>query len=136
MADHYQEFSFTIDLQSEDQRQWWLNLDFTDEDLEAGLDFRFNLEHQRVWFYSHGYDYSSVEGCAEYIRKFLSEFQRNDIVWFEWVAYCSKPRIGEQQGGGVIITRHDTEYHSMYGVLKDRIDNFADALLGNDNLPV
>jgi len=77
------------------------------EALEFGLDFQWKMEQDgdkpAVWIYSD--DGGNAYHAALVVRKMFQHFELPRSWWMTWATYCSKPRVDEQSGGAVVVTR-------------------------------
>jgi hypothetical protein len=113
MANNYLAFSFVAarDITPEEKKWWEDNTDF--EKIEAagfpepfqeeyvGFDIEFTDGGEAIIFAEESGD---PEQVAILCQDFLRAFRPREKISFEWAYYCSKARVGEFGGGGVLIS--------------------------------
>jgi len=80
-----------------------------DENDNPKIDFQYQLEESQAKPKNYGlWMYTEEAGepgmVAEFVQSYLKEFHPDDIWTLTWAATCSKPRLGEFSGGGVVVT--------------------------------
>lgn len=137
MANNYLQFSFVIPILSKEEGEWWRDVetvhlctnDCDDNcnlmyDLDgSGTDIALYEDDDEVHIYSE--EYSNVEWVANKVCEFLSKFNRDDIVTFEWAETCSKMRVGEFGGGSVVISRSGFIFRTTYEISRDLADKLS-----------
>ena len=112
MANNYTEFSFMLDNVSDEELSWLTHFERRFYDLYED-DFFGPAYYERsgdgLWFNSDAGE-GDIDFTAYLIHRFLHHFKRPDIVSFTWAATCSKPRVGEFGGGGVIISAKEVNF--------------------------
>lgn len=63
-----------------------------------------------------------IESVVSIVRRFLRKFKRKDAFVLEWAETCSKPRIGEFGGGGVVVTAKETKWFVPSDMIRKYLD--------------
>lgn len=123
MPNYYTNFSFELELPSEDAIDYAVNLAaeadtlrwLSDEERKTkGPDFpkmlidfvdnwSFEVDKEKggIWIHT---DEGGVDAACEFVRHLLVRFSITDSVSFEWANTCSKPCLDAYGGGAAIIT--------------------------------
>jgi hypothetical protein len=121
MAEYYCLFSVDVKLRKGKQPA-------ARELMDEGMRVRREMDAAGEDTWDHGFDfdytwddaghltiYSEEHGCADHAVSFIETLVRNKIaiapVAFYWANTCSKPRWGEFDGGGALITREKTYWY-------------------------
>jgi len=115
MANNYLQFSTAINELTDDEMGWWktkiVEVDNWDCELDNGpLGIQFSLNEQRkeVWFCSE--ESGNMEFLANVVQEFLEAHRPNYYFTVTWACTCSKPRLDEFSGGGVLVTASDVKW--------------------------
>jgi hypothetical protein len=68
----------------------------------------------------------NVEAAALFIQRYLHDLGMKEAVYMGWANTCSKPRINEFSGGGVVITATKMYWVNSYDSLKEAADDCVD----------
>ena len=106
MANNYCQFSFMIRDLSFDETSWVRTLLDEDEEDVAGANVE--LDPDGLWIYAHWN--GSPDKAANFVQTFLAEHRPDARVGFTWASTCSKPRLDEFDGGGVVVSATDKKW--------------------------
>ena len=67
------------------------------------------------------------EAAAGFIQRYLKDLDIKEAVYMSWANTCSKPRINEFDGGGVVITATKMYWRNSYGAIQFAVDDGVDA---------
>jgi hypothetical protein len=87
--------------------------------------FDWSIDNGDLWIHDDG-EYGNVENAANIVQGFLKKFKRQDIFVLEWAETCSKPRIGEFGGGGVVVTAKKIKWFSPSKMISEYTKKLAD----------
>lgn len=135
MAQNYLEFSEVIENLTSKELQWWEDQEIRiakvydndaewghdyepDDDMDMCVDFAIQKDRSQVWF--HGDDGGNVEKIAHIVQQFLVKFRPNDYFTLTWACWCSKPRLGQFDGGAMFVTAHEAKFHNVSEWLDQR----------------
>jgi len=119
MANNYTIFSEMLVLKNQDERNWVQNVLFQLQamfDEEEGeypewmetwkefgyLGFDTEMQNDGLWIYAE--ESGNVDLVAEFVRAFLHRFYKDGFWKMTWACTCSKPRLGEFDGGAIFVT--------------------------------
>jgi len=115
MADNYTQFSVVLPVPTEAQLKRALEyydlyqekMDKAEEEGDAYTDIAVNFsvdDDGECWVNSTNYE--NVEGAIQFIQGYLKhlEYDQSFGVYMGWAGTCSKLRVNEFSGGGVVIT--------------------------------
>lgn len=142
MADYYEEFSETIDNLTAEEEQWiraelGVQIDeMEEEELTAWAkerdmsldeaemwnswsgDIIENLKGKSLWIHSEQGIYDCM---ALFIQSFIKKLRPKDTFALTWAATCSKPRAGNQFGGGAFyVTADEIKWHTVWQWLSEQ----------------
>lgn len=113
MANNYTQFSFALPPfepeQLENVKQWMtarrLEME-SDEWWDTFSDVALELQEgdNYVWIHDGG-ESGDVEAAIYLTQSYLKDRMLEGGVYFGWASFCSKPRLNEFSGGGVVVTR-------------------------------
>ena len=129
MADNYTQFSFELSLNKPEQyeyiKQWVMarHLEMeSDEWFEQynGITLEFNENNGSVWIHDDG-GCGDVEAAIYLVQSYLVHINAPDFygVYFSWANTCSKPRLNEFSGGGIVVTRNNTLVTGSYDCCRE-----------------
>ena len=104
MANNYPQFSEMIPCESEEQQDWLMQelavaIEFDDGETVPVCEFK--ADGDDVWVYSE--DSGDLEALADVVATFQVEFDITEPWTLTWAGTCSKPRLGNFGGGGVVV---------------------------------
>lgn len=123
MPNNYLEFSETIENLKLCEIEWWekkarevsvayeKDPDSAYDDRTACIDFSVDKEKKRVWFHADENGDPYKVGCV--VQQFLKLFRANEYFSLTWACWCSKPRIGEFDGGAIFVTADEIRFHPV-----------------------
>ena len=98
--------------------------DNEDYDPDFGCDFQYAFSDESshdwgryLWLYAE--ESGSPEQVAWLVRKFLKQFRPDQSWSLTWACWCSKPRVGEFDGGAVFVTADDIVWQSTHEFIRD-----------------
>ena len=68
-----------------------------------------------LWVYSE--ESGNVEAAADMIQGYLNATEQDIAVYMSWANTCSKPRVNEFDGGGVVITQTEMFWANSYDAI-------------------
>ena len=104
MANNYTQFSEMIPCESKEQQDWLMQrLDITVETEERLQcpDCEFEEDGKDVWVYSE--DSADIGALADVVAAFQLRFNIDKPWTLSWANTCSKPRLNNFGGGGLVI---------------------------------
>jgi hypothetical protein len=81
-----------------------------------------------LWVYTD--ESGNVEAAAAMIQGYLNATEQDITVYMSWANTCSKPRINEFDGGGVVITQTELFWANSY----DAINKATEAGVDTGNI--
>lgn len=116
MANNYTSFSFVIQDLNKDQVLWLSKkLSLGDEDYG---EHRYSLnEPLDITIYSE--ECADLEKLSELLQEFLKHFNLDRLIGFEYACTCSKPRVGEFGGGGILVSKDNIEIKTTSDILEE-----------------
>ena len=139
MADYFTNFSLVLNLGSETEQAYALDLahkaglarmgdeltdDFPKALLEMIEDWQFETvaddpaKGHGLWLHSM---YGGVDAVCAFIQHLLQKFDPQGKVSFEWSHDCSKPRVDAYGGGAALITAQEIKTMSTAAWLNEQI---------------
>jgi hypothetical protein len=136
VANYYTKFCISVELQSEDEFDWWDSLNVSEPEEAAnilnleenthmrqsiidmgGLSFSITFSSekedvQRVFIFTE--DSGDPDQAATAVQEFLNHFDRFDVITFGVAYTCSRPTPDAYGGAGYVVTK-DT-YNSIDAV--------------------
>ena len=115
MSNNYLEFSEVIENLTPAEMNWWKNDAENmgnEEDNTVCNDFELDIDENLVWFHSD--ECGNLEAVALVVQEFLCKFRTDDCFSLTWACWCSKPRIGEFDGGAMFVTSQEAKFHNAY----------------------
>lgn len=117
MANNYLEFSESIEHLTTKELRWWLDeeqkvQEADDIDCENGdvcLDFFIQEPAKTVWFHSEN---GNPDAVGNIVQRFLKAFRPAEFFSLTWAEYCSRPRIGEFNGGAIFVTANEIKFQT------------------------
>lgn len=112
MANNYQEFSTALDCGTLETREALYELC---EELDAADSMPCEYERRgdtEIWLYAQ--DYVDTDGLVAFLRDCFTRFPQLPPVAVTWSNTCSKPRIDQFGGGGVVVTRDGAYYADAF----------------------
>ena len=73
---------------------------------------------RHVWL--HADDWGNLENVAYLVQQFLKAFRPDQCWSLTYAATCSKPRIGEFEGGAVFVTADAIQHQNAYGFIEEQ----------------
>lgn len=70
--------------------------------LDCWPDFGWEIESDRLWVYSE--ESGSIDNLSIFIMSFLKKFMPTASFSLQWASTCGKMRIGEFNGGAMVVT--------------------------------
>jgi len=143
MADYFTNFSLVINLASEAEQAYALDLvhkasaaqqgdelpaDFPKALTDAIEDWYFETEADEsatkhgLWLHSV---YGGVDAVCAFIQYLLQKFDPMRYVTLEWSNDCSKPRTDAYGGGAAVITAQEIKMMTTGGWLQEQIAQLA-----------
>ena len=136
MANNYTQFSETVDDLTPEEIEWWEKelqpYDELEEDeqkawLEEGRgvddpdhwpSFSWEVQNDYLWIYAD--EYGNVDNVGIAVQRFLERFRPNGYFTLSWATWCSRPRIGEFQGGALFVTHEGVEWMTTWNWLNKK----------------
>lgn len=106
MANNYTQFSAEIPCKDLEQIQWLENELARASDGCPACDF--NRQADGVWIYSE--DNADIEALVKVVCEFQQRYPTHEPWGFTWAYTCSKPRVDNFGGGGVVIYEGEAEW--------------------------
>lgn len=143
MADNYTQSSFIIPVPEErlqELKEWLkafeLERDLFEDDTSSEYWEKYDgymyelYEHSMtakgLWVY--GEDSINIESAVWFTQKVLTDLNIEGGIYISWADTCSKPRIGEFGGGGVVVTKNDEYWVTSYDVVHSAESNGVEIL--------
>jgi hypothetical protein len=128
MAQNYTIFSEYLTYTSEEQRVWLDEYmgaicdegypDGVDKDPwpeakahydeHCGLGFDAEWRNGCLWIYTE--ESGDVDAVGAFVHEFLKKFHKDSYWTMTWACTCSKPRVGEFSGGGIVVHAEGVEF--------------------------
>lgn len=115
MANNYRQFSEMLLSLTKREKKWLetaldgkstiFNSRLKQEGIEDFPNFDWDFLPEGFWLYSE--EGGDIDHVALLVQEFLKRFRPNHWFGLTWADTCSKPRIGEFDGGYLFVT-HDT----------------------------
>lgn len=130
MANNYTMFSETLPIANEEEKEW---LNKLIEQIESGdetgpdaalvktlgdnlcpnyLGFEYSFQEDCLWIYSE--ESGNVDAVAAFVQHFLNKFHPDKYWALTWACTCSKPRVGEFDGGAIFVTANTIKFNNSY----------------------
>ena len=106
MANNYSQFSEMIPCESKEQQDWLMQelaVGIKDDDGEGYPVCEFETDGKDVWVYSP--EFADLDALAEVVVAFQLQFGITKPWTLTWADSCSKPRLGNFGGGGMVVYR-------------------------------
>lgn len=138
MANNFTQFSFAIPLDAPEQVAWATSVTealatvdvYADSppalpealiDVLSGVDewvgYSAEVDEDGLWIYAE--ESGTPEHVVPLVQAYLSRFDPEGYIGFEWADWCSKPRLDEFGGGSVFITATEARWmHSSYWLVE------------------
>jgi hypothetical protein len=107
--------------------------DMEDPDLEfdedVGFDYSFSDEVHKEWgryLWIHSEQNGSMDRVAYLVQKFLRKFRPDQSWSLTYAITCSKPRVGELDGGAVFVTGSDIKHFDTWQFANEEAAAFKD----------
>jgi len=142
MAQNYMQFSEVIDNLTVEEHDWFkkalaLNDDgcYDDgveppawwDDSTESFGFEYDLGQSEIQFYSE--EYGNIDTLQALISDFISLFRKDYVFTLSWSESCSKMRVGEFGGGGMIVTLDETRFQNVWGWLQSEKKRITESRL-------
>lgn len=121
MANYYNQFSFIIDVDTQEEVDFFTKSIADAEDEEINEDAQhvceFIIEIQddgkfRLWFCEE--ENGDIDTLGGIIAAYQQQFKCDEIVSFEWSSTCSRPRLDAFGGGAMVIHKGQVYWHNTY----------------------
>jgi hypothetical protein len=93
-----------------------------------GFEYEFDSDSDKDgWgrhFWLHADDWGNPENVAYLVQKFLKMFRPDQCWSLTYAASCSKPRIGEFEGGAVFVTADAIRHQNAFGFIEEQRAKF------------
>lgn len=106
MADNYTQFSEMIPCKTKEQQDWLLKEladGVKDDDGGEHPVCEFSADKEDIWV--HAEDSGDLDALADVVSFFQLRFEIDEPWTLTWAETCSKPRVGNFGGGGVVVYR-------------------------------
>lgn len=87
---------------TQDDTEDWANME--------GVDFYLRMEGNESALRIESNEYASVDAAVAFIKGFLAEFRRQEVVLFEWAETCNRMLPAHFGGGACRITVTNVEW--------------------------
>ena len=116
MANNYTEFSEMIPCETKEQQAWLLQklavaIEF--DDGEKVPTCAFETDGKDVWVYTE--DSVDLDALADVVAAFQVRFNIDKPWTLTWADTCSKPRISNFGGGGIVVYKGKTHWMNTWG---------------------
>ena len=137
MADNYVQFSQVLSPVNRRQAAWARRLlgpggsqhlsaagiRIDPDEAEDWPQFQWQLEGRELWIYSQ--EGGSPQHVGQFVRAFLRRFRPGDCWQMTWSETCSRPRVGEFGGGGVLVTARSARFFHAHQWVERQTAAFA-----------
>ena len=137
MAQNYMQFSEIIDNLTVEEYDWFKKaLAYDDDGVEPpawwddgseSFGFDYNLVPSQIHFYSE--ECGNIDTVQALVSEFISLFRKDYIFTLSWSESCSKPRVGEFGGGGMIVSLDETRFMNVWGWLQSERKRITESRL-------
>jgi len=106
MANTYTQFSEMIPCETKEQQEWLMQeiaVAVYDDDGARHPACDLRADRENVWVYSE--DSADIGALADIVADFQLRFEVDEPWTLTWAETCSKPRVGQFGGGGVVVYR-------------------------------
>jgi hypothetical protein len=96
-----------------------------------GFEYAFHDDHdtdgwgRHLWLYAE--DWGNPENAAYLVQKFLKKSRPDQCWWLTYAATCSKPRVGQFEGGAVFVSADVIQHQTAYGFVEEQRTAFEQA---------
>lgn len=120
--DAWEDESCAVENDPEREDSWWENY--------AGFEYEFR-QTEGVWVHDTS-ESGNVEAAANFIQRYLRDLGIKEAIYMSWANTCSKPRINEFDGGGVVVTAAQMYWVNSYAAVQKAIDDgvAAESIIG------
>jgi hypothetical protein len=147
MADYYTQYSVSIPLKDDAQKQWardvivyldgivdeTIDVDDTEHPLfhiapassDDAYGQAFDIDEDGLWVHDDG-GQGNIDMLIPVIQDYLTKFDPKGALGFEWANTCSRPRLDAFGGGAVFVTADSFEAINSGGWLGDRLRAVVD----------
>lgn len=109
MANNYVQFSQTLTIDTPEQEKWLKEmLETPDEkkleklEIDDWPGFSYELDAKSLWVYSE--EGGDINNLVYLVQEFLKKFKPKACWCLTWAETCSKMRVDEFSGSGVLVT--------------------------------
>ena len=142
MAQNYMQFSEVIDNLTVEEHDWFkkalaLNNDggYDDgvespawwDDGSESFGFEYDLGTSEIQLYSE--EYGNIDTVQALVSEFISLFRKDYVFTLSWSDSCSKMRVGEFGGGGMIVSLDETRFMNVWGWLESEKKRITESRL-------
>jgi len=78
---------------------------------------------RHLWIYAD--NWGNPENAAHLVQKFLKTFRPDQCWSLTYAATCSRPRVGEFEGGAVFVTADGFQHQNAYAFIEEHREAFA-----------
>lgn len=115
MANNYDEFSEMIPCETKEQQDYLIQelavaVEFDDGERVSACEFE--ADGKDVWIYSQ--ESCDLDALADVIAAFQLGFNIDDPWTLTWAGTCSKPRVGNFGGGGIVVYKGKTHWMNTW----------------------
>lgn len=142
MDQNYMQFSEVIDNLTVEEHDWFkkalaLNNDggyddgveppaWWDDGVE-NFGFEYDLGTSEIQLYSE--EYGNIDTVQALVSEFISLFRKDYVFTLSWSESCSKMRVGEFGGGGMIVSLDETRFMNVWGWLESEKKRITESRL-------
>jgi hypothetical protein len=142
MAQNYMQFSEVIDNLTVEEHDWFKKaLALNDDDgYDDGVEppawwddgsesfgFEYDLGTSEIQLYSE--EYGNIDTVQALVSEFISLFRKDYVFTLSWSESCSKMRVGEFGGGGMIVSLDETRFMNVWGWLQSEKKRITESRL-------
>lgn len=142
MAQNYMQFSEVIDNLTVEEHDWFkkaltLNDDggYDDgvvppawwDDGAESFGFDYDLGTSEIQLYSE--EYGNIDTVQALVSEFISLFRKDYVFTLSWSDSCSKMRVGEFGGGGMIVSLDEKRFMNVWGWLESEKKRITESRL-------
>lgn len=99
---------------------WW-------DDGAENFGFDYELGEDEIHFYSE--EYGNIDTVQALVSEFISLFRKDYVFTLSWSESCSKMRVGEFGGGGMIVSLDETRFMNVWGWLESEKKRITESRL-------
>ena len=139
MANNYLQFSEAINNITPEEAEWSrarlqeMTDKFSDSCGDEGWYFEWAIheahsgeETPHIWLYAE--EGGEPDHVAEFVQEFLNKFRPSESFSLTWACFCSKPRVGEFDGGGIFVTAKDVKWFVPVDLIEKARNEFENSL--------